>query len=241
MPTTEPVGPKGVGTATRPPARILIVEDDAAHAKLTARLVELAGLRVVGSVPTGEAALALASEADVILLDYRLEGPLTGLDVLRELRRRGLPASVVVSTGHGSERVAAEALRLGAEDYVIKDSAFAQLLPPVLGRVLRMREVEHALAEAQEQVIRFERRVAIGEIVVALSHEMNNPLMALRAQLDLLGLDRGALPAQGRAALAAALEQVDRIAALLGRLGELDREAATTYVGRTKMTDLGAR
>ncbi|OYV67320.1 MAG: hypothetical protein B7Z72_09845 [Gemmatimonadetes bacterium 21-71-4] len=182
--------------------------------------------------------LAEYDEADIILVDYRLEGESTGLDLLRDIRSRGLLSSVIVMTGHGSERVAAEALHLGATDYIIKDESFAQLLPEVLARVVRVREIERALAAAQESLIRAERRAAIGEIVVALSHEVNNPLMALSAQLDLVRLDEAKLPPASRDALALAREQLARIADLLRRLRELDHEEATTYVGGTRMTDL---
>ena len=223
--------------ATRPVA-VLVVEDDPAQARLVQLLVTSAGLSCVGTAASAEQALALAPQAEVILMDYRLEGDRSGLDALREIRRSGSVASVVMMTGHGSERVASEALHLGANDYIIKDESFTQLLPDVLARVVRMREIERALAEAQQSLIRAERRAAIGEIVVALSHEINNPLMALSAQLDLMGLDASSLPPDGRAALAFARSQVARIAELLRRLAELDHEQATTYVGGTRMTDL---
>jgi DNA-binding response OmpR family regulator len=225
-------------TAAPPRAAVLIVEDDPAQARLVQMIVAGAGLACAGTAASAEAALALAPTADVILVDYRLEGNGSGLDVLREIRSRGSLASVVMMTAHGSERVASEALHLGANDYIIKDEAFTELLPEVLARVVRMREIEQALATAQQNLIRAERRAAIGEIVVALSHEINNPLMALRAQLDLLGLDEGSLPPSGRAALALARTQLARIADLLKRLAELDREQAGTYVGGIRMTDL---
>jgi DNA-binding response OmpR family regulator len=221
-----------------PVVRVLIVEDDPAQARLVQALVAHAGLATVGTAPSAPSALELAAEADLILLDYRLAGDRTGLDVLREIRRRGLQTLVVMMTGHGSERVAAEALQLGANDYIIKDDAFAQLLPEVLARVMRVREIERALAEMQQSLIRAERRAAIGEIVVALSHEINNPLMALRVQLDMLRLDAAALPPGGKVALEQAGQQFTRIAELLKRLRELDHEASTTYVGGTRMTDL---
>ena len=221
-----------------PPVTVLVVEDDPAQARLVQLLITNAGLACAGTAASADQALELAPQADVILMDYRLEGDRSGLDVLREIRRQGSAASVVMMTGHGSERVASEALHLGANDYIIKDEAFTQLLPEVLARVVKMREIERALAEAQQSLIHAERRAAIGEIVVALSHEINNPLMALSAQLDLMRLDAAALTQDGRAALARARSQVARIADLLRRLAELDHEEATTYVGRTRMTDL---
>jgi len=220
------------------PVNVLVVEDDPAQARLVQLLVTGAGLHCVGTAASAENALALAPQADVVLLDYRLEGDRSGLDVLREIRAQGSVASVIMMTAHGSERVASEALHLGANDYIIKDEAFTQLLPDVLARVVRMREIERALAEAQQNLIRAERRAAIGEIVVALSHEINNPLMALSAQLDLLALDASSLPPDGRAALAHARAQFARIADMLKRLTDVDLEQSTTYVGATRMTDL---
>jgi DNA-binding response OmpR family regulator len=221
-----------------PSVGVLIVEDDPAHTRLVQLLVAQSGLACVGTAATADAAVAQAAKADVILLDYRLNGEGTGIDALREMRRRGVLASVVMMTGHGSERVASEALHLGADDYIIKDGTFTQLLPEVLARVVRMRATEQALADAQRTLVRAERRAAIGEIVVALSHEINNPLMALSVQLDLVRLDEQDFPAASRAALALARAQLARISDLLRRLAELDREQTTTYVGDTRMTDL---
>jgi len=218
--------------------RVLIVEDDEAQARLVQLLVAAAGLACAGTAATAEDAVRLAPAADVVLMDYRLEGARSGLDALREIRAAGYQGSVIMMTGHGSERVAAEALHLGANDYIIKEDGFAQLLPEVLARVVRVREIERQLAVAQHNLIRAERRAAIGEIVVALSHEINNPLMALSSQLDLLGLDQGSFPPASLAALAQARQQLARIAELLRRLAELDHEQATTYVGATRMTDL---
>jgi DNA-binding response OmpR family regulator len=220
------------------PVTVLVVEDDPAQARLVQLLVAGAGLTCVGTAASAEQALELVPRSEVVLLDYQLEGERSGLDVLREIRSRGSVASVIMMTGHGSERVASEALHLGANDYIIKDEAFTQLLPGVLARVVRLREMERALADAQQNLIRAERRAAIGEIVVALSHEINNPLMALSAQLDLLSLDAASLPPDGRAALVHARTQLARIADLLKRLADLDREQSTTYIGATRMTDL---
>ena len=219
-------------------AKVLIVEDDAAQAALARHLVEAVGAKVVGVATTGDDAVAQAAHADVILLDYQLEGTMTGLDVLREVRQRRIRAAVIVNTAHGSERVAAEALRLGADDYVIKDDAFTEMLPRVLNRVLRIHEVERALAEAEAQLLRAERRAAIGEITIAVSHEMNNPLMALRTQLELLKLDGAMLSPAMRANLDSALQQVDRITIVVRQIAKHDHESSTTYVGGMKMTDL---
>lgn len=227
-------------SAPGPPARALIVEDDPAQAQLVNALIQSVGLSVSGAVSRGEDALPLLSHCELAVCDYQLEGSLTGLDVLRDARARLLPVSVIIMTAYGSEKVAAEALRNGAADYVIKDASFSALLPEVLRRVLHVRAVEAALREAQEQLVRAERRAAIAEVAVALSHEVNNPLMALRTQLELLRLDAASLPDQARHSLDSAIQQVDRISAVLRRVSEHNSET-TTYVGQTRMLDLGPR
>ncbi|HWO87793.1 MAG TPA: response regulator [Gemmatimonadales bacterium] len=227
-------------TATQSPARALVVEDDPAQARLVQTLVQACGLTVSGTVARGEDALPQLSHADVALCDYQLAGALTGLDVLRDAKARMLSVSVIIMTAHGSEKVASEALRAGAADYVIKDASFTALLPEVLRRVLHVRRVEAALRDAQEQLVRAERRAAIAEVAVAISHEVNNPLMALRTQLELLRLDGGSLPDAARKSLDSAIQQVDRISTVLRRVAEHNRES-TTYVGKTRMLDLGSR
>ncbi len=217
---------------------MLVVEDDPAQARLVEAVAQSIGLVSCGVAATAEAALGMAAGADIILLDHRLDGGMTGLDVLREVRARQLEAKVIVMTAHGSERLAAEALRLGADDYLVKDTQFAELLPQVLRRVTHLRRVELALARAQDQVVVAERRAAIGEITVAISHEMNNPLMALRTQLELMRLDVASLPSPLRANLEAAIEQVDRITAVVKRVAEHDRDASVSYPGGRRMTDL---
>ena len=229
--------PLNIGAGHRLPVRVLIVEDDPAMVRMLEGLTALAGLEHLGSVASGDTALGLAPQADVVLLDHMLEGPRTGLDVLREIHERKLGASVILVTAHGSEQFAAEALRAGAADYVVKDATLPQVLPNVLSRVLHLREVERALGAAREQVVRVERRAAIGEITVALSHEMNNPLQALRTELELLRLELATLPNE-RGHVDAALAQVDRLADVVRRVAELDRDTATSYVAGMKMTDL---
>jgi PAS domain S-box-containing protein/putative nucleotidyltransferase with HDIG domain len=71
-------------------------------------------------------------EYDVLMLDYRLH-ELNALEMLKELRQaRNLDLPIVLVTGHGDEEVAAQALRLGASDYVVKASGYLYRLPGLL-------------------------------------------------------------------------------------------------------------
>lgn len=77
--------------------RVLVVEDDLAVRKAVQFILEGSGHEVMmtASIPTG---LALAPDADVILLDFKLASG-TGDQFLEELRRRKLYTPVVVMSG----------------------------------------------------------------------------------------------------------------------------------------------
>ncbi len=112
-------------------ARLLIIEDDRAIAL---------GLRVnlrkegheVTLVQDGEIGLrmALEPEVDLVLLDVMLPNR-NGYDVLRELRRRGSTASVLMLTAKGMEGDKILGLKLGADDYLAKPFGLGELLARV--------------------------------------------------------------------------------------------------------------
>ena len=67
-----------------------------------------------------KALLEVQPDIGLILLDYRLQPGESGLDVLYELRENGDLRPIIVLTGEGDERTAAEVSRAGADDYLIK-------------------------------------------------------------------------------------------------------------------------
>ena len=127
---------------------ILIVEDDEAIATGLALNLKLAG-HVPVVVADGDAALASAQESppDLILLDLNLP-KLDGLEVLRELRRRGRETPVVVLSAREGEYDKVAALRLGADDYVTKPFGLAELLARVEAVLRRSGKRLHANGDA---------------------------------------------------------------------------------------------
>ncbi len=102
--------------------RILVVDDHALFRIGLQGLLERRGIQVVGAVGSGQEGLQLARETspDVVLLDLRMP-QMDGLDVLRRIRRSGLRMPVVMLTTSGDERDLVEALRRGAQGYLLKD------------------------------------------------------------------------------------------------------------------------
>jgi len=123
--------------------RILYVEDDAFVARMVKRRLEADDFDVT-ICDDGAEGLALAQQDnfDIILLDHMLPN-MSGLDILRALKPDETP--VVMVSGSSELSVAVEAMRLGAADYVIKetDGSYLDLLPRTIKRVLdHMRLVE---------------------------------------------------------------------------------------------------
>ncbi|HEX5962686.1 MAG TPA: response regulator, partial [Gemmatimonadales bacterium] len=136
--------------------RVLLVDDDPDLGRLVQHLLKAHGYDPARQVPTGREALAALDGIDIVLLDQQLPDT-SGLEVLDAIRTRASPPAVVMVTGHGNESLVAVALRRGADDYLAKDAALTELLPQILERVRRGRELRKALAAAEQDLVRAER------------------------------------------------------------------------------------
>jgi len=118
---------------------VIIVEDDPAIAEGLALNLRLQGHRTE-TVGDGETALPRIIEADpvLVLLDITLPGQ-TGLWVLERLREQDNHVPVIVLSARQDEFDKVAALRLGADDYVTKPFALAELLARVAGLLRRSR------------------------------------------------------------------------------------------------------
>ena len=107
--------------------RVLLVDDDPAFRRVMGGELARRGYTVT-TCASGREALepAASADADVILLDLRLED-MDGLEVLNELRGRSPACGIVVLTGHGTIDTAVKAMRLGAHDYLEKPCPIAKL------------------------------------------------------------------------------------------------------------------
>ena len=131
--------------------RILYAEHDPADVDLTLRhLAAHAPHLEVETASTGAAALRKleAGGFDLVLLDYRMPD-LNGLEVLQELRERGVRLPVVIVTGQGDEETAVQALKLGAADYLIKREGYFIQLPSTIESAIAQR----ALADEKEALL----------------------------------------------------------------------------------------
>jgi two-component system response regulator RegX3 len=126
---------------SRPPAqaRVLIVEDEPALAAGLSEALAFQGYAcdVASDGPTG-LSRALRGAYDVLLLDVMLPG-MSGLEVLSRLRAQNCKVPTIVLTARGAEDDRVRGLEAGADDYVSKPFALAELIARVGAQVRRAR------------------------------------------------------------------------------------------------------
>ncbi len=138
--------------------RVLCIDDNPDSILITKRaLARTAGEYVVESAGDAAAGLAkiLEQPYDVVLCDYRLPG-MSGVELLQQLQATGRSLPIIITTSEGSERIAVEAMKIGAYDYLIKDAAYEELLSGVIQRASE----RHRDKQVREQLER-ERNDAI--------------------------------------------------------------------------------
>ena len=108
--------------------RVLVVEDETTLAAAVSRGLAAEGF-AVDVVPDGSEGLLRASDPcyDVVVLDIMLPG-LSGYEVLRRLRAQGVWTPVLMLTAKDGEFDIADALDLGADDYLVKPFSFVVLV-----------------------------------------------------------------------------------------------------------------
>jgi DNA-binding NtrC family response regulator len=108
--------------------KVLLVDDEEAFVNTLANRLKMRDLKVE-TVYDGQQALSAVEdkEPDVMILDLKMPG-LQGMDVLRKIRKTYPNIQVIVLTGHGTDKDAEEARRLGGFDFLKKPTDIETLL-----------------------------------------------------------------------------------------------------------------
>jgi signal transduction histidine kinase len=159
------------------PIRVFIVEDEALIAMELQDRLEDRGYVVCGHAARGERAIEQIpdSGADVILMDIRLAGQLSGVDTVRALRDRcDVPA--VFLTAFADGRCLRDAGEAGAYGYLVKPFQADEVHTTIQTALTRFR-LERELRQSNAELQQF---------ASAVSHDLRQPLRAVSGHLDLV-------------------------------------------------------
>jgi two-component sensor histidine kinase len=165
--------------------RVLYIDDDASLAHLVRRKLGRANHDVQHVGDPHEAIKRLQSEPfDVVVLDHYLAN-MTGHDILHRFRELGIETPVVYITGSSEARIAVEALKNGASDYVIKTVSedFLSLLSDAVSNAVTHAGLRRAKEEADEEVRRGKERAEA--LLAEMNHRVANSLALVTSLLRL--------------------------------------------------------
>jgi len=142
--------------------RVLLIDDDVNICKVLSHQLRKNGMEV-DTANSGQEGLTLFSEKeyDIVLTDIQMPD-MTGIEVLRHIRRENRQVVIILITAYGSVENAIEACRLGADDYITKPFGHEQLMF-VIEKAVRLRELQQENLQLRQELVgkyRFDNMVA---------------------------------------------------------------------------------
>jgi signal transduction histidine kinase len=205
--------------------QVLLVEDNAGDARLLCEMFSKErpdSFELTHFLRMREAEIHLAKGGvDIVLLDMGLPDG-HGLDTVRRAHAAAPSVPMIVLTGLDDEILAAEAMKEGAQDYLIKGQIETRALP----RALR-HAIERHRMQIETDLIRVQQIQFKDEFLSHVSHELRSPLSAIRQFVTILldGL-AGDLKPEQHEYMGIVLRNVKQLQAMIHDLLEVTRVQA---------------
>ena len=172
------------------------------------------------------------SNYHVILMDYNLPG-MNGVEVTSALVQRGITVPVVFITVNRDFNLAVETMKLGVEDFLVKEEISTPVLPRTVVSVLERVRLRQQLSALEISTQRIE---AIQELVLGISQDLVTPLDAMKKNVDMLLQSRIAIDM--KMYLRIISENVERMQTKLSRLQSLKEDKTIQYIKNIRMIDI---
>ena len=172
------------------------------------------------------------SNYHVILMDYNLPG-MNGVEVTSALVQRGITVPVVFITVNRDFNLAVETMKLGVEDFLVKEEISTPVLPRTVVSVLERVRLRQQLSALEISTQRIE---AIQELVLGISQDLVTPLDAMKKNVDLLLQSR--IATDMKMYLRIISENVERMQVKLSRLQSLKEDKTVQYIKNIRMIDI---
>ena len=144
---------------TEPSRRVALLDDNPAVRESVSMLLKSVGLETVAFHSPAVFLASAIEDTGCILLDIRMP-EMSGLEVHRRLRERGIETPVIFLTGHGDVSMAVRSMREGAFDFLEKPMEDQQLIDRVLEALTHDTERRASAARRSDSASRISRLTA---------------------------------------------------------------------------------
>src|SRR5918992_2429269 len=189
----------------------------------------------------GQQALSIfdADHPQLVIVDWNMPS-LTGVEVCKHIRASEYSREtfvVMLTARDGGDDLLA-ALNAGVDDYVTKPVMLSHLRARI---AIAERRVEQNAARwrAESELAQSRWLAGVGELAIALQHEINNPLASLISHASLLTISETLAP-DDASTTEILLTEARRIASVVKRLTSINEPRSVEYAGKMRMVDLSS-
>jgi DNA-binding response OmpR family regulator len=218
--------------------KALIADGDTLMRTLTTHAVRARGHEIVEATDGQQARHIFDAEhPPLVIIDWNMPS-MTGVDVTRHIRASewSRETFVVMLTARDAGEDLLAALDAGVDDYVTKPVMLSHLRARI---AIAERRVEQNAARWRAEAELAESRwlAGVGELAIALQHEINNPLASLISHASLLSASETLVP-DDASTVQILLTEARRIANVVKRLTSTRTARSVQYAGGMRMVDL---
>ena len=165
---------------------VLLVDDDEDVREFLAMSLEIQDVRAtqVSDAESAMAALA-AGTFDAVATDMNLPGA-DGIALLRHIRERYEELPVILITGYSSVTSAVDALKMGAQDYLVKPLETADGLLSAIWKAVDRHKLSQENKALQERLVHAKKMESLADLAGGVAHDLNNILAPMLGLPDII-------------------------------------------------------